>query len=194
MPERRIGIFGGTFNPPHIAHSIAAQSVMEKLQLDTILFVPSGNPPLKESIDAKQRMDMAILAFADNEKFEVSDIEIQNTGEKSYTINSLKKLKEIYGSDAKLFLIIGADNLIQLPKWKEPEKLFELSEVIVINRPDYSHENSDTKFIGKVKFVNIPFMEISSSMIRQYIKEGRSIKYLVDEKVRKFIKDNNLYT
>lgn len=194
MTGKKIGIFGGTFNPPHIAHSIAAQSVMEELQLDKIIFIPSGNPPLKESIGGKQRMEMAILAFEDNEKFEVSDIEIQNEGEKSYTINTLKKMKKIYGVDTKLFLIIGADNLIQLPRWKEPEKLFELAEVIVINRPDYFHKNPDLKFYDKVKFADIPFMEISSSMIRENVKKGKSVRYLITEKVRRYIEENKLYS
>jgi nicotinate-nucleotide adenylyltransferase len=189
--EKKIGILGGTFNPPHIAHSIAAQQVTEELQLDKILFIPSGNHPLKESIDAEHRLAMARLAFSNNEKFEVSDIEIASKEVKSYTVNTLEKLRNIY--DAKLFLIIGADNLLQLPKWKDPEKLFDLSEVVVINRPEYELEDPSIKFSGRVKFVTIPFLQISSSMIREFVRTGKSIRYLVDDLVRNYIKENNLY-
>jgi nicotinate-nucleotide adenylyltransferase len=194
---RRYGIFGGTFNPPHIGHSIFAENVREQLHLDKIIFIPSGNPPLKkgiEIIDAKHRLRMAEIAFEKDENFEVSNIEIKNTSEKSYTINTLIKLKELYQADSvKLFLILGIDNLISFPEWKEPEKLFSLSEVIIINRPGYFIKDADTKYTKKVKFINVPNLDISSSMIRDYIAHKKSIKYLVLPEVEKYIKDNNLY-
>jgi nicotinate-nucleotide adenylyltransferase len=190
----RYGIFGGTFNPPHIAHSIVAESVMQQLKLEKIIFIPSGNPPLKESINALHRLAMASLAFSGNPGFEVSDIEFENPEEKSYTVNTLKKMNDIYGKEkVKLYLIIGIDNLIDLPKWKEPEKLFDLSEVVVINRPNYSIEKSKTKFAEKVTYANVPFLEISSSAVREYVKEGRSIKYMVCDEVEEYIRKNNLY-
>jgi nicotinate-nucleotide adenylyltransferase len=191
--QKIIGIFGGTFNPPHIAHSIVADSVREQLKLDRILFIPAGNHPLKESIDAGKRFEMARLAFSHDENFEVSDIEIISKENKTYTVDTLNVLKNIYGNNSKLCLIIGADNLIQLPEWKEPEKLFEMAEVIVINRPNFNITDPEIKFIEKVKFVNVPFLEISSSMIRQNVREGRSIKYLVEENVREYIYKNKLY-
>ncbi len=191
---KRYGIFGGTFDPPHIAHSIAAESVREELTLDKVIFIPSGNPPLKESISAEHRLAMSRLAFANDRNFEVSDIEIKNTGEKSYTVDTLKKMNELYkDDDVKLFLIIGTDKLIELPKWKDPERLFELSEVIVINRPGYSVKDSKPEFAGKVVFVNIPLMEISSSMIRENVANGESVKYMVNSEVEDYIKKNNLY-
>ena len=194
---RRYGIFGGTFNPPHIGHSIFAENVREQLHLDKIIFIPSGNPPLKkgiEIIDAKHRLRMAEIAFEKDENFEVSNIEIKNTSEKSYTINTLIKLKEFYQADSvKLFLILGIDNLISFPEWKEPEKLFSLSEVIIINRPGYFLKDADTEYTKKVKFINVPNLDISSSMIRDYIAHKKSIKYLVLPEVEKYIKDNNLY-
>ena len=194
---RRYGIFGGTFNPPHIGHSIFAENVREQLHLDKIIFIPSGNPPLKkgiEIIEAKHRLRMAEIAFERDENFEVSNIEIKNTSEKSYTINTLIKLKELYQADSvKLFLILGIDNLISFPEWKEPEKLFSLSEVIIINRPGYFIKDAVPEYTKKVKFLDVPNLDISSSMIRDYIAHKKSIKYLVLPEVEKYIKDNNLY-
>jgi len=191
---KRIGIFGGTFNPPHIAHSIVAESVREQLMLDKILFIPSGNPPLKESIPAIHRLNMTRLAFGSDRNFKVSDIEFQNVKEKSFTVNTLNKLHEISKNDpVKFYLIIGVDNLIELPLWKEPEKLFEMSEVVVINRPGFELYESKTKFADKVKFVTVPYLEISSSMIRSHVLKGRSVKYFICEEVESYIERNNLY-
>lgn len=191
---KKYGIFGGSFNPPHIAHSIVANSVMEQLQLDKIIFIPSGNHPLKKSIPTEHRYAMSRIAFGGNKNFEVSDIEVCNPGEKSFTVNTLQKLNENYKNEnVKLYLIIGVDNLLELQKWKEPEKLFELSEVVVINRPDYSARNSRSEYSDKVNFVTVPYLEISSSMIRQLISLKRSVRYLVSEGVQEYIFNNKLY-
>ena len=191
---KRIGIFGGTFNPPHIAHCIVAESVRAQLILDKIIFIPSGNPPLKESIPAEDRLAMANLAFGDDINFEVSDIEIRNITDKSYTVNTLRKLRIKYeGERIKLFLIIGADNLLDLPRWKDPGQLFELAEIVVINRPGFDPKNSKKEFYEKAKFTDVPYLEISSSMIREYVKIGRPVKYLVTKEVEEYIEDNKLY-
>lgn len=191
---KKYGIFGGTFNPPHIAHSIVAENVRQQLSLDKIIFIPSGNPPLKSSIPAEHRLAMAKSAFGNNKNFEISEIEIKRPDEKSFTVNTLQMLKEKYKNEGiDLYLIIGVDNLIDLPKWKEPEKLFELSEVVVMNRPNFSLKDSEIKFSSKVKFVTVPFLEISSSMIRQLVSEKRSVKYLVNPDVENYIKDHQLY-
>ena len=191
---KRIGIFGGTFNPPHIAHSIVAESVRAQLILDKIIFIPSGNPPLKESIPAEDRLAMANLAFGDDINFEVSDIEIRDITEKSYTVNTLRKLRIKYeGERIKLFLIIGADNLLDLPRWKDPEQLFQLAEIVVINRPGFDPKNSKQEFYEKAKLIDVPYLEISSSMIREYVKIGRPVKYLVTKEVEEYIEDNKLY-
>ncbi|MEO6694809.1 MAG: nicotinate-nucleotide adenylyltransferase [Ignavibacteria bacterium] len=190
---KKTGILGGTFNPPHIAHSIVAECVREQLNLDKILFIPSGNPPLKESIPAEHRLNMARLAFGNYEKFEVSDIEMLNINVRSYTVDTLKKLHEIHRNDSvKFYLIIGVDNLIELSKWKEPEKLFKISEVIVINRPGFE-VNENTRFASQVKFITVPYLEISSSMIRENVSKGMSIKFFVCEEVKNYIEINNLY-
>lgn len=194
MQLKKFGIFGGTFNPPHIAHSIIAENIRVQLGLDKIIFIPSGNPPLKNSIPAACRMDMAQLAFSDNQYFEISDIEIRDQEMKSYTVNTLMKLSEKYiNGDVKLFLLIGADNFINLNKWKEPGRLFDYAEVVVLNRPDINIGDHVSEFRYKAIFINTPLLEISSSMIRERVMNKLSVKYLVDEKVEEYILKNGLY-
>jgi nicotinate-nucleotide adenylyltransferase len=195
---KKIGILGGVFNPVHMAHLIAAEQVRDKLKLDKILFIPSSNPPHKRPvglIDAKKRMEMVLLAVKGNKYFEVSDIEISVKGSaKSYTADTLAALKENHkAEDVKFYMIIGMDQLIELHTWKEPEKILQLSEVVVINRPGYNESEIRNDFGKKVTYVNIPDMDISASNIRQRIKEKKSIKYLVPEAVENFITENNLY-
>jgi nicotinate-nucleotide adenylyltransferase len=194
---KRYGIFGGTFDPPHIAHSILADDVREQMHLDKVLFIPSGKHPLKNEIDViapEHRLEMANLAFGEDENFEVSDIEIKNSGEKTYTVDTLLKLKEKFKDDfVKLYLILGIDNLINLPRWRHPEKLFALSEVVVIARPGFLVQDALPEFTTQAKFLSTPLIEISSTLIRDHVFNGKSIKYLVDEKVEKYIYDNKLY-
>lgn len=191
---KRFGILGGTFDPPHIAHSIIAEEVREQLKLDKIIFIPSGIPPLKNSISAEHRLAMAEIAFGNNKNFEISGIEIKNSDEKSYTVNTLTELNEIHKNEpVKFYFIIGLDNLINLHKWKEPDRLFELANIIVINRPEFDLKNVKKEFLEKVRFISVPDMEISSSMLRERISEGKTVKYMVTEEVEKYIYDNNLY-
>ena len=190
----KYGIFGGTFNPPHIAHSIVADNVRQQLNLDKIIFIPSGNPPLKESIPAEQRLAMAKLAFGNDRNFEVSEIEIEDAGDKTYTVDTLRKLKNKYvNTETELYLIIGMDNLIDLPNWKDPEKLFELAKIIVINRPENNKDDARKDLREKALFVDVPDLEISSRIIRRNISEGKSVKYLVCDAVEEYIEKNGLY-
>ena len=195
---KRFGIFGGAFNPIHMAHLIIAEVVREQLYLDRIIFIPYANPPHKsndELIDASHRIDMLKLAISANPYFEISDIEIQNARfSKSYTVDTLINLRNIYGSDQiKFYLIIGVDNLIELHTWKEPGKLFILSEVVVINRPGFVIKNVKNEYAGQATYISAPNIDISATLIRQKVKENKSIKYLVPELVEKYIINNNLY-
>lgn len=190
---KKYGIFGGAFNPPHIAHCIVAESVRQQLELDKIIFIPSGNPPLKNSIPEEHRMAMALLAFGNNENFIVSDIEVQQPEVKSYTVDTLIRLHEIYENSVSLVLIIGYDNLITLNQWKQPERLFELAEVVVVNRPEYDVKKSKPEHNEKATFVKVPHLEISSTQIRKMVSEGKSVRYLVNEDVEDYIKKNKLY-
>lgn len=200
---KRIGIFGGTFNPVHTAHLIIAETVREQVHLDTVLFIPAANPPHKDEngiIRAEQRLKMLQLATEDNEYFEVSDIEIK-LGEKgkNYTVNTLIALRDLYAAGegsadgVKFYLIIGMDQLIDLHTWKDPGKLFFLSEVVVINRPGFLQTQVENEYSRRVIYVPAPNIDISSTEIRHRLNEDKSIKYLVPEKVEKFIYENNLY-
>lgn len=193
---KRIGIFGGTFNPIHIAHLIIAEEIRQQLQLDKIIFVVSGNPPHKNTydiIDAKIRLRLINIAIKGNKYFESSDIEIKSTNNsKSYTINTLKKLKNLF-RNANFFLLIGYDSFIELNKWKEPNKLFKFAKVIVFNRGGYSVNKSENDYAKKVQFVSVPNIEISSTDIRKRIKGKRTIKYLMPREVREFIVKKKLY-
>lgn len=194
---KRIGIFGGVFNPIHTAHLIMAESVREQMSLEKVLFVVAANPPHKDSgslPDASLRFKMVRQAIEGNKNFEASDIEIQLAKNgKSFTVNTLMALREKYNSEANLYLIIGMDQLIELNTWKEPEKLFKLAEVVVINRPGYNVPHSEIEFGKQVNYVQVPDIDISSTDIRHRIRKGKSIKYLVPEITEKFIYENNLY-
>ncbi len=194
---KKYGIFGGTFNPPHIAHLILAEYVRSAMSLKKIIFIPSGNPPLKTStniIDSIHRYNMAKLCFEKNKNFIVDDIELENLSVKSYTIDTLKKLRERYkNQNIEFYLIIGTDNFINFHKWKEPEKIFTLCKVIVINRPSYKFEKGSNKFKNRVIRLKVPDIDISSTLIRDMIKQGKSVKYLITEEVEKYIIKNNLY-
>jgi nicotinate-nucleotide adenylyltransferase len=194
---KRLGIFGGTFDPPHIAHSILADDVREQMNLDKIIFIPSGNPPLKEFMDVSSpshRFNMTKLAFEKDPCFEVNGIELIENEGKTYTVNTLLKLKKYFkNEDVKFFLIIGKDNLIDFPKWKNPEKIFSLCEVLVMNRPEHPTREVKLEFFSKVKFIKVPMLAISSTMIRNYVRNNKSIKYLVNSEVEDYINNNKLY-
>lgn len=195
---RRLGVFGGAFNPIHLAHLIVAEDVRQQMHLDKVLFVPYANPPHKstnELLDSVHRLKMINLAIKENDSFELSDIEIRiGVNSKTYTVDTLMKLRELFKNDTvKLYLIIGIDNLIELHTWKDPGKLFLLSEVLVLNRPGYFVQSVENEFDRRVTYVPVPNIDISSTEIRHKLKEKKSIKYLVPDKVEKYIIENKLY-
>ena len=195
---KRIGVFGGAFNPVHTAHLIIAEDVRQQMHLDKVLFIPYAKPPHKEHVglvDAETRLHMINLAISDNPFFEASDMEIKR-GKNSvtYTVDTLIELREQYKNEqVKFYLIIGIDNLIDLHTWKDPGKLFLLSEVLVLNRPGYLIQNVQNDYNRQVTFVPAPDLDISATDIRHKIKENKSIKYLVPKAVEEFIKNNKLY-
>ena len=189
-----IGIFGGTFDPPHVGHLIVAESVQERLALEMILFMPAYLPPHKEDgafASPGHRLRMLELAVAENPHFRSSDVEIRRRG-KSYTIDTLRMLRDRYPAD-ELFLIIGLDNLRIFPTWKEPGEVLKTSSVVVIDRPGVERSGIDNEFVKQVRFVQVPTIEISATDLRRRIREGKTIRYLVPESVRSYIEDNKLY-
>jgi len=194
MPARAIGVFGGTFDPIHLGHLIAAQSVRDALGLSRVVFVPSGSPPHKRSRDlapAELRHRMVRMAVAGNRAFAASDLEL-GSGRPAYTIDTLRIMhRECRG--APLHLLLGMDQALLLDTWKEPQQLFELAAVAVFARPGYDPKMLPPKWRRRVNIVEIPQVDISASDIRNRVRQGRSIRYLVPEAVAAFISRHRLY-
>jgi nicotinate-nucleotide adenylyltransferase len=187
----KIGILGGTFNPIHIGHLILAEEACFKLKLDKLIFVPTFIPPHKEvepGVTAEDRLGMVNLAIGDNPLFEASSFEVDSK-KKSYSIDTLKELRARYGEDAQLFFITGSDALKDLFSWKDVNDIFKISKFIVASRPGYPVKDVPKE----VETVVITPIEVSSEDIRRRLKEGRSIRYIVPEKVRKYIIRKRLY-
>jgi len=184
----KLGILGGTFNPPHIGHLILAEEIKQKAVLDRILFVPTNQPPHKNVYlaPAGHRLAMLDLAVQGNSDFQLMDLEIKRGGI-SYTVDTLKALQKIYPEDS-LHLIIGSDLAGNFDTWKEPETLFSLAEIIVADRSEFSFAD-DKRF----RTIKVRRIEISSSLIRNLRKEKKSIKYLVQPEVCQYIEKNKLY-
>jgi len=187
----RIGILGGTFNPIHIGHLILAEAALSKLKLDKVVFVPTYVPPHKTiegNVKPKDRLKMVELAIADNELFEVSTFELDSK-KKSYSIETLKDFRRVYGNQAQLYFITGSDLLKDLFSWKNVNDIFKMSKFVVANRPGYPVKDVPEE----AETVVITPIEVSSEDIRKRIKEERSIRYLVPEKVRAYIIKHSLY-
>ncbi|MEM2661517.1 MAG: nicotinate-nucleotide adenylyltransferase [Nitrososphaeria archaeon] len=198
---RRIGLMGGTFNPIHIGHLVTAEEAFYQFKLDEIIFIPSGKPPHKTDGDiapAEDRYLMTVIATASNPHFTVSRIEIDRVGP-SYTVDTLREMKKIYGEETELFFITGADAIIEILTWKDPEIIADLCEFIAATRPGYSLRKFEelhlvgNKKLPKVHFMEIPALAISSTDIRKRVKEGRPIKYLVPEGVAEYLTKRGLY-
>lgn len=187
----RIGILGGTFNPIHTGHLILAEEAFYKLKLDKVIFVPSLIPPHKNidgNIKPKDRLKMVELAIQGNPSFEVSRYEIE-AKKRSYSIDTLKEFRRVHGDNAQLYFITGSDSLKDLFSWKDINEIFKISKFIVANRPGYPVNEVP----NGVETVVITPLEISSEDIRRRIREGRSIRYIVPDKVRSYILKKGLY-
>ena len=180
----RIGIYGGSFNPFHLAHEYISLQSIEKLKLDKLIIVPVGIPSHKKNNleDAVIRIEIIKKIFKDNDKIIVSDIEIKNPN-KSFTYDTLMKIKEDYGHDNEFFEIIGEDSLTYFNEWKHYEEILKESKLVVFKRrgykPKFKHEN--------VIFIDNEYIDISATEIRNRIKNKMSIKGLVNETVEKLI-------
>lgn len=197
----KIGIMGGTFDPIHYAHLATAEFIRDKYKLDKIIFIPSGNPPHKQEYkvaDKYDRYKMVMLATRNNENFIVSDIEIERN-KKTYTIDTLRELKRKY-INADIYFITGADAICDIESWKDVEENFKLATFIAATRPGISLlraqekiENLIKKYSANIISVYVPSLDISSTYIRDQIKEKKSVRYLVPESVEKYIHENKLY-
>jgi len=185
----KILLFGGTFNPIHNGHLIIAREVAEEMGFDRIVLIPSARPPTKRNVqDAQTRLIMIQSVVYQDPLFEWSVCEIERE-EKSYTIDSVKYFKEKYNNE--VFWLIGEDNLLDLPKWHKIDELMELCTFVVA----CPKKPSDVTYMGykNVKFVEVTPIPIRSTMIREKIKNNKSIKYLVPRSVECIIKSQKLY-
>lgn len=188
----KIGILGGAFDPPHLGHLIGAEKTRKKFGLQKIIFIPTNKPPHKNAPVAspKERLELIKIATQDNQRFEVSDIEIKRKGF-SYTVETIKKLKNIYPED-KLFLIIGMDEAKDFMSWKEPREILRLCKLIILTRIGFERKEIPELLGEKAQFLALNF-DISSSKTRELIRKGKSIKHLVPESIENYIKEKKLY-
>ncbi len=219
----RIGLFGGTFNPIHLGHLRTTLEVKETFSLDRIYLIPSAIPPHKTSVgvaDAKDRFEMIRLSISGHEEFVVSDVELDRPGP-SYSIDTVHYFQSELPENTELFLIMGLDAFLEIDTWKAFQKFFDLVPSIVMNRPeergalnvpaqdlldnflktkisdDYSFSRSKNRYIHETKqpvfLATVTLLDISSSKIRQNIKQGKSIQFLVPERVSRYIGAKGLY-
>lgn len=215
----KIGIFGGTFNPIHLGHLRVAEEAREALGLDRVIFIPAGNPPLKtrDIAAARHRLRMAELAVAGNRFFSVLDIECAKPG-KSFTVQTLELLAQRY-SGSILYFLTGIDAFLDIPQWKKPQQLLRLAHFVVLSRPgtrfanlldspyvssgrgvlrllDSARQSSATLPLSTgrdLALLRVTDLAISSTSIREALRNGRSTKYLLPPKVESYIIFNKLY-
>jgi nicotinate-nucleotide adenylyltransferase len=195
----RLGILGGAFNPPHIGHLVCAQEALLQLELDSVVFIPVGVAPhreLESDPGAETRLELVELAIADDSRFTVSRVEIDRAGP-SYTVDTLRELRR-QSPDDELFVILGGDQAAALAAWHEPEEVLALAQVAVVERTNWSRNAIGIK-VGRLKgaerirYLDMPIIQVSSSAVRRRVGEGRPIRYLVPDRVVEFIESNGLY-
>jgi nicotinate-nucleotide adenylyltransferase len=216
--RNKIGIFGGTFNPIHYGHLRAAEEVREKLHFEKILFIPSCNPPLKSGdlAPAEERYEMTRLSLETNPFFDISDLECKKRG-KSYTVETLTALNKLY-PEKSLYLVVGIDSFLEIPGWRQPERLMDLIHFVVVSRPGFSFSSifsmipeasvanlsevdggrrecykTNLKNGREVVLLNVTPLPISATAVRMLVRRGESIKYLLPDKIESYIISHNLY-
>jgi nicotinate-nucleotide adenylyltransferase len=191
---KRVGIMGGTFDPIHHGHLVAASEVTTRFALDEVVFVPTGQPWQKGDVPvspAEDRYLMTVIATASNPRFQVSRVDIDRPGP-TYTVDTLRDLRKVYGPEAELFFITGADALEKILSWKDAALMFELAHFIGVTRPGFTlsdaHLPADT-----VTLVQVPAMAISSTDCRARVAAGKPVWYLVPDGVVQYIAKRRLY-
>lgn len=193
----RLGLFGGTFDPVHWGHLLLAERCREACELDEVWLIPTGNPPHKSQTGispAKARVEMLQMALAGLREYSVNQMEVKRQGT-TYTYETLEQLTKDQ-PERELFFLIGADSLFDLPKWKKPERIAELATIVAVNRggesePDLSELPAE--IAAKVKLVTMPDMAISSSEIRERVRNSESIRFMLPRAVETYIQHHQLY-
>jgi len=212
--EKRIGLFGGTFNPIHLGHLRGAEEIRGAFHLEEVIFIPSSIPPHKGTekvIEAKHRLEMVRLATGNNPYFSTSDIELSRPG-KSYSIDTLRYLREKH--QGTFFFILGRDAFVEIETWREFQNLFSLCHFIVMARPGSQKDNLSSQLPGaltptfqyepeekawvhlsgyRLYLKEISFLDISSTKVRELIEKGESVRYLIPSEVEAYIQEHGLY-
>jgi nicotinate-nucleotide adenylyltransferase len=196
----RLGILGGTFDPIHHGHLLAAVEVHHQLGLDRVLFLPAGNPPHKPGwpiTPIHHRLRMVELAIAGRPHLTISQVDAARPGP-SYSVDTLELLRTEWGPDPDFFFIMGADSLANILTWYQPQRLLKLCQWVVVGRPRVeidmpTLEEQLPGLADRVRWVQMPFLEISSSDLRVRLREGRPISYLVPAAVEAYIREQGLY-
>ncbi len=199
--SRRVGLLGGTFDPVHLGHLIVAEDVRVQLSLDQVLFIPARQSPLKQDRQCspvEDRLAMTELAVASNAHFAVSAVELERDLP-SYTVETVQYLLEQLGKGATLYFMVGLDQAAQLPRWKDPDVLMDLCQLVFMTRPGWQpldYETLETyipRSRERTMVVTVPAIGISSTEIRRRAGQGHSIKYLVPEPVEEYILRHRMY-
>ena len=197
----RIGVLGGTFDPIHLGHLVVGEGARDRLNLDRLVFMPAGSPRLKEHeplASAIQRLEMVRLAVDEGDDSEISTQEVVREGS-TYTVDTIAELRQQYAESDQIYFMVGMDALEQFDRWKEPDRLLRMCNLVVVNR--VGHQRVDVNdFVGRfpqagpgLTLLTVPRLEISSTDIRNRVRDGRSIKYLTPEPVVGYIEREGLY-
>lgn len=195
---RKLGIMGGTFDPIHQGHLVTAEEALWQFDLDLVLFVPTGQPWMKHEVavsPAEDRYLMTVIATASNPQFGVSRLEIDRDGP-TYTVDTLRALRDQYGEETELFFITGADAMLEIFHWKDQEEALKLAHFIAATRPGYDiarFEADGASRHPRVSVMHVPALAISSTDVRERVGKGLPIRYLVPEGVKTYIDKAGLY-
>ena len=196
----RIGVFGGTFDPVHLGHLVAAEEATELLALDEMLFVPAGQPWFKAAepvMDAAHRLNMVRLAIESNRRFRVCGVEVARPGP-SYTVDTLEHLRDASHSGTELFLVLGLDALAEMYRWRCPARVFELATVVGVTRPGAAFDPGPLSSVlpcaaERVIMLDVPLVDVGATELRRRASAGRSLRYLVPDGVEEYIREHGLY-
>ncbi|MBZ0298217.1 MAG: nicotinate-nucleotide adenylyltransferase [Anaerolineae bacterium] len=195
----RVGILGGTFDPPHIGHLILGEYAADALGLARLLYIPAADPPHKQhekKTPVEHRLAMLRLALVDNPRFELSRVDLDRAGP-HYSLDTVRIVRQQY-PQAEIYFVMGGDSLRDLPEWHRPTEFIQLCKLAVMSRPGAEvspdmHEAVLPGLAQRVVMIAAPQIEISSTDIAQRLSEGRSVRYLLPDSVRAYVQQNHLY-
>ena len=199
MAAGRVGLLGGTFDPPHYGHLALAEAAREELGLERVIFLPNGRPPHKPAAEvsaAEHRYLMTELACADHPQFFVSRLELDRPGP-SYSLDTLRACRRELGPRAELFFLVGMDSLLELPTWHEPDALLAEAQVVAAVRPGFAvgdlAEALGPEQAARVRILEMPLLDIAAHDLRERVRRGLSVRYLTPEPVRAYLTKHALY-